>query len=662
MKKILSFMIVVVLVAVFLIGCNETTVTCENLSENINMKLDRLTQTVTKLDTIDNQYIANPDIFPNHSVVSYIVPNPQKPEIYNPEKTITEPNKIVRRIIASTLDTNDIIEDLLIEKLHDNLKQDEKGNCYICGNSYTDNDNNHCCDCNSMIMCDENGNCTYCNNCLQLDESGKCLSCENYCIDGNCNKVNNFLEFNSTSKNCADKYSNLLEENTVVENIALTTESEENLPDSQEAENNITDSEDFVEDETQTSNKPQIYYYYEEYNLSPENIKYKPRYISNESIEDTQTNLNNYVIKIQKLYAMTADVIEANNTLSDYKENLLNTIQDTKNINASYRNIKSNPSQHQIQAIKNYLYDIDTTTRHIRQANGDLNNEINNINKTNNLGITSSIDVMNSNYLRILNHLDTRITYHELALSTLDQLKIYLLENIEAYQQDSNILDNTTTEDILPETTTDENLDNSDDIIVTDQEENIDTETNQNDINDNIDNNEETLANEEENEENTDETSDIIEESYNDENNDNDNNNEDAIINDNTTSSNIDTYLDDSSNNDLIIENIEEDDIANNNSNNSDIINNNYSYNNTNTGINNPTHNSNRIINENNLNTDNNRMNGNNYLYDSNGNLYNTNTNVLDNSGRHNNVNTYEYNTLLDSLNQGTIDNGINNL
>ena len=63
----------------------------------------------------------------------------------------------------------------------------------------------------------------------------------------------------------------------------------------------------------------------------------------------------------------------------------------------------------------------------------------------------------------------------------------------------------------------------------------------------------------------------------------------------------------------------------------------------------------------------NNNLGNNSYRYDSNGTLYN-NTNGYNNSGinnvneRNNNVNTYKYNTLVDSINRGTVNNGINTL
>ena len=71
------------------------------------------------------------------------------------------------------------------------------------------------------------------------------------------------------------------------------------------------------------------------------------------------------------------------------------------------------------------------------------------------------------------------------------------------------------------------------------------------------------------------------------------------------------------------------------------------------------------LVNENNLN--NQDIGNNSYRYDNNGKLYNNtngfNGNNINNiNNKNNNINTYKYNTLVDSINRGTINNGINNL
>lgn len=750
MKKIFSLLIAVVMIAMFITGCNQTTATCEILSENISNRLDKLAMAVTKLDTISNEYIASPDIFPATTTVSLIVPNPNNNiQEENINETEFHSEIIQNRIADNKNNTSDLVKNILINKLTQNLKHDANGNCYICGNNYGDYDNNLCNNCNNSIICDKYGNCINCNKQLIIDGNGNCTNCNKSCTTGNCNNIN-YSSFNNASNSCANALRNQLETNNDLSanNISLvepldTDDVTIDNNDNTNINNTANASEKYIEtnlDELDNdtadnnTNRNKIYYYYEEQSFSPENLQYQPRFITNNQMQNAESNLNNYVIKIQKLYAMTADVIEANNQLQEFKNNVINSINNTRAVNDNYKNITTNPNAYQAQAIKNYLQDLDTTTKHLRNANGSLNNEVNNINRTNNLGVSNSVDVMNSNYLRILNHLDTRITYHELALSTLDQLRVLLLETINnqpVTEPDQPIVDtpasteDNNTEDVVTDNndydvTVDDsddnyntNIDNTDNDIVNNNiiDDNNNTEIVNNDLNNTTDdkyiniNNENTddsivntpdttdidnTTNDPKNDINLDDNANNIDSyettdnTYNTDNtttasDQNDINNEDNNsglfnirpnidtyrdnLNSNEINNNIynDNNLNDANNNDNMLNN-------NNNLNNNDnILDNNQAYNNSdandsyNNFNNNEVNRKNNVINENNLNTDGNVANEINYQYDENGNLYNYNMNT-NNSGTHNNINTYEYNTLLDSLNQGIVDNGINNL
>jgi len=682
MKKFLSFILAIIIFTGFITGCTQTTATCEKIGNDINKKLDKLSMSITKLDTIDNDYLASPDIYPTTKAVA---------NLYLPNPNAIEENKTVKHSIATNIEND--LGNILKSEIIKNLKCDNDGNCYICGNLYGDCDNNSCNSCGNLIICDNDGNCQNCNTLLNIDQYGNCQNCNKSCTKNSCSniKYNNFNNYNNT--NCADKFINPLENQTIeAETISIVDEPSDNNLNEEELSNtnnteNKTDTltEDGSinnEESIDNENSPKVYYYYEEKSFTPENLKYMPRFISDTQIKDAGTNLNSYVIKIQKLYTMTADVVEANNILAQYKNEVLNSISNTKAINNSYKNSNLTPTIYQIQAINNYLHDLNTTTKNIKRANGDLNNEVNNINQTNNLGITSSVDVMNSNYLRILNHLDTRITYHENALSTLEQLRNYLLETINNQHNnvDNNITNNDNINDEVNSNINNNDNNNSntpeDEIIM--EESNQNNENNINSDNTLKDNLNQNLDNEQ-----------IIEEddsintntSYQDQDNS-------IITEDNTTEDdapvivpNIDTYNDNiiEDNNDIVEDN--NDIVEDNNdivdTNNTD-VNQNINTENLNSNItdqqnitiqdnlnnnnnnNNNNYNHNHIINENNLNTDGNITN-NGYYYDENGNLYNSfNNNNL--NTKKNNINTYEYNTLLDSLNQGTVNNGINNL
>lgn len=361
-----------------------------------------------------------------------------------------------------------------------------------------------------------------------------------------------------------------------------------------------------------------LIYRFSEENFTPENLKYNPRYISTYNTSNTSENLNNYIYKIQKLYAISEDVVEANNMLNMYQKNTLTSINIIKEINNELINLNKQPSNQKVIAINNYLNDLKQTNNLLKDCNGDLNNEITNITSKTTTGITNSIEIINSNYIKILNQIDTRINYFENALTSLEQLKFIIEDSIAEIKSALN------SENFTSNINTYKN-----------KQENLNNESN------NTENN--ALL---------------------------DNINSEAV---NPNSSNIDSYKPTNKNNstttttpinesetNFISENNYNQDIENNNPNNN--------FNTTtkqlNNNLNKPTsqNNQNGIINENNINNANN--NNNLYYYDNNGKLYNSKNNnyAFNNAKNNTNVDTYNYNTLVDIINQGTIDNGINSL
>lgn len=530
--------------------------------------------------------------------------------------------------------------------------------------------------------------------------------------------------------------------------------------------NNSTDTDVVLDDSTDNKNdnntntdsivrfEPYKVIYYSESSFTPDLLKYNPRFINSINYDSANNTLSKYVEKLQKLYTMTADVVEANNTLANYKVVILDNIHDAKELNECVLNGNCTPNANQVSALNNYIEDIKTTIKNLRNTNGTLTNEINKI-SSNNTGLAQSIDIANSNYLKILNQIDTRISYHENAIATLEQIK-YLLQDaqnnngvtvVENLNNNTNVttdinrsndtLDNTKVETIID----DKNIIVEDNSNITPATPNYDvkkekaTTTNElvevektidengnvvvdkkiitpdNSIVTNIeDDNNEIITNNDSLNDST-----IVKETIVTENNDNLNSNEefnnDSFL-DKKTFSNVDTYnqnlknvdtykkevvLNDATNqvqenNDNIVIN---DNIDTNN--NSEIVNNNDNLNTTNEVV---TDNNDTIINPNNTpqmvdntnnfgvtgnnynnglnngynntiisqnNLDNNDLGNNSYRYDGNGSLYN-NTNGYNNGAinnvneRNNNVNTYKYNTLIDSINRGTVNNGINTL
>ena len=509
--------------------------------------------------------------------------------------------------------------------------------------------------------------------------------------------------------------------------------------DNEQSTDEISDDSNKTSD-NQIKNEPYKIIYYSESSFTPDYLRYNPRFISNINYDSANTSLGKYVEKLQKLYTMTADVVEANNTLANYKIIIIDNIQDAKELNECVLTGNCTPTYNQVMALNNYIEDMKTTIKNLRNANGSLTNEINKISSSN-TGIAQSIDIANSNYLKILNQIDTRISYHENAIATLEQIK-YLLQDAQNSNNNSVVIEDlnnaktnqnkSTTDYKSEDKLSDENKIDRDTIIESSQVDNsnlnnanentyvvqdkLDNQSHDNIQNNDIDNteNNDLVNNTNSTPENTDnvlvedkiETNDNVVtetrtykniDTYNNTNgnvdtyrnelrdsNDNisDSNNlnntaDEVIVKDNSTLSN-DNVTDnevlpnnnltnnDLANNDTTIVNpnntpqmVDNNNIvADGTTNNTGIVDNNY-----NTGLNNGFDNT--IISQNNL--DNNDLGNNSYRYDGNGTLYN-NTNGYNNGGinnvneRNNNVNTYKYNTLIDSINRGTVNNGINTL
>lgn len=444
---------------------------------------------------------------------------------------------------------------------------------------------------------------------------------------------------------------------------------EDNANSDTNLDNNITNEND---------NKYKIIYYGENVYF-PEHLRYRPRFISQINYEDANSNLNRYVEKLQKLYTMTADVVEANNTLANYKIVILDNIGEAKELNNCVLEGTCTPTNNQILALNNYIEDMKSTIRNLRNLNGNLTNEINKI-STNNTGISQSIDVTNSNYLTILNQIDTRISFHENAIATLEQIK-YLLQDAQNNQdkevtvedlnknqtvviEDNYVVNDGTNEDRnIVETNDDTVITNTVDSIDNTIDEraftsNIDTYKN-NDLsnvnsyldNKNIGNRTDNITNNISND-NAVSNNDLLDNNTNNEIANNTNNVANDSIIENTDNIDDNYLIDNSANNNGEIPQM----VDGNNANLNDGIYSNGNYNNNF---------DNTIISQNNL--DNNDFGNNSYRYDSNGTLYN-NTNGYNNAGlnnvneKNNIVNTYKYNTLIDSINRGTINNGINTL
>lgn len=349
--------------ALLLVGCSQPT-TSAQIAEKINKNLNVLGSTVRRMDTIDNDYIANQDLIMDTNEVRVNTP-PQKYEVQylaaTPSPTFypiaNNPNRMAREPYAVKLSNtqkvlNECIDGECLEQKCDMYTSSDGGRCFTEEYKY----NCGTCDTKEILK--------------KLLEKKLIQS-----LDGGTECVNT-----EDGGYCVTRTSVSPEENTV------TIHRMQYSPNSEEQNKKV-----------QEQNVP--------------------------------GHLSGYVARVQKLYQMTGNVLNANNTLEDCRSSILECVEELKQLSNT---LKDNPnvSMQQIQALNNYVYDIKTSISRIKNCNGQLSNEISNISSSNQYGVTKSIDVMNSNYMRILNHLDVRITYLRNALSTLDQIRYIILETM----------------------------------------------------------------------------------------------------------------------------------------------------------------------------------------------------------------------------------------
>ncbi len=340
-------------------------------------------------------------------------------------------------------------------------------------------------------------------------------------------------------------------------------------------------------------------------------ISYNPRYLQDLSPLENGDYLSNYISKVKTLYAITNDVIEANSTLGNCKNYILTYVVEIKDLNNELINGVFEPNNQQIAALNNYINDIKTTIKRIKRCNGELSEEVNNIGKTDSGTITTGIDVIKSNYLTVLNHIDTRITYLKNALTTLEQIKSILIET----QTISNNENNSETNNPNVETPLLEN-NNSTDLATNPEPEQVKQEEEIETQNKYIDNNNQSTK-----QYNSINNTDTL----NNVNNDNINNNTDN----NVTEDNYTTNSIDATNNTNTLSNTQNNQFQND------------------------------IITQNNLNNGNyNTING--YTFTQEENI--NDDNIINNNQTKKNIDTYGYNTMIDMINNGTVNNGINTL
>lgn len=416
MKKIISLLIMCTLFVSVLVGCQKES-SAHIIAKNLDKNLNSLSITVNKMDTIDNKYIANPDLYS-----SIGTPNQSKNKYYalTFKETDTQNNEI-----------NDLVKQLLVNKIKENLLNQNttsSDNCYSCQKYCDNNGNCYYTDCNgNNYVCDSYGNC---NTCSSIPSSCSYAGQTDFSSCPNATNISETTHEDLKVERLA------LEQNIQTQNVETTdnldTINTDNTTDN--ATNNETTTDEIQDtvnetNETENDKNPNVrLFYFTKESFSPYQLKYQPRYVNQYNEDNINTQIEAYLFKVQKLYAMTEDSIEANSILSECKEHVIECIGEIRELNNCIINGSCEPSTQQLEALNNYIQDLKVTISRLKNCNGELTKEVNNINASNGSSIISSVDILNSRYIKLLNHIDTRITYHKSAIATLEQIK-YLLDD-----------------------------------------------------------------------------------------------------------------------------------------------------------------------------------------------------------------------------------------
>lgn len=416
MKKIISLLIMCTLFVSVLVGCQKES-SAHIIAKNLDKNLNSLSTTVNKMDTIDNKYIANPDLYS-----SIGTPNQSKNKYYalTFKETDTQNSEI-----------NDLVKQLLVNKIKENLLNQNttsSDNCYSCQKYCDNNGNCYYTDCNgNNYVCDSYGNC---NTCSSIPSSCSYAGQTDFSSCPNATNISETTHEDLKVERLA------LEQNIQTNNVATTDNLDAiNTDDTTDNETNNETTTDETQDtvnetnETENDKNPNVrLFYFTKESFSPYQLKYQPRYVNQYNEDNINTQIEAYLFKVQKLYAMTEDSIEANSILSECKEHVIECIDEIRELNNCIINGSCEPSTQQLEALNNYIQDLKVTISRLKNCNGELTKEVNNINSSNGSSIISSVDILNSRYIKLLNHIDTRITYHKSAIATLEQIK-YLLDD-----------------------------------------------------------------------------------------------------------------------------------------------------------------------------------------------------------------------------------------
>ena len=183
MKKSFIILTSLLLTCIMLIGCAETDTTIST-SKELNKNLNILTNTINRMDTVDNQYLVSSDLFSLNTISNKNISNRKSYSniLANSYNVVIEAEEIKNK-----KDLNETLQKTLKEEIINRLYCDEDGNCKICKDVFTCNEDGTCNSCKQTIICDENGNCNNCGIELTTNTDNNCTNCNQSYISNSCN-------------------------------------------------------------------------------------------------------------------------------------------------------------------------------------------------------------------------------------------------------------------------------------------------------------------------------------------------------------------------------------------------------------------------------------------------------------------------------------------
>lgn len=164
--------------------------------------------------------------------------------------------------------------------------------------------------------------------------------------------------------------------------------------------------------------------------------KYVPKRISN--INFSNSNLVTYLEKVEDLYVMVNDAVYTNETIKECKENIYSYCEILKELARKIKSGEIEVTKEQISSCNSLLKELGKSINKVTDTRNDVYNTCRTFAK--NKSFSNGVDTVSSNYITLINCLDSRITEYQNILTILGQMQCILTDT--CYNQNYNNADN----------------------------------------------------------------------------------------------------------------------------------------------------------------------------------------------------------------------------